>query len=123
MSDMPGMSATPAQPAMTGMDHGTMTMPATPAQSGTMEGMDHGSMPGMQSQTGTSSMPGMDMPGGQAGHDMSAMSGMAQTGTNLPAGTALAPRPPMDHYAEKLFPAPEMAAASRVMPPLPSVER
>lgn len=115
MSDMPGMSATPAQPAMTGMDHGAMTMPAAPAQSGTMEGMDHGSMPGMQSQTGASSMPGMDMPAGQAGHDMSAMSGMAQTGTNLPAGTAPAPQPPIDHYAEKLFPAHDMAAARRDM--------
>lgn len=115
MPGMPGMSATPAQPAMTGMDHGAMAMPAAPAQSGTMEGMDHGSMPGMQSQTGGSSMPGMDMPAAQAGHDMSTMSGMAQTGTNLPAGTAPAPQPPMDHYAEKLFPGPEMAAARRDM--------
>ena len=102
-------------PGMTGMDYGAMKMPAAPAQSGTMEGMDHGAMPGMQSQPGASTMPGMNMPAAQAGHDMSAMPGLAQTGTNLPAGTAAAPRPPMDHYAEKLFPAPEMAAARRDM--------
>ncbi len=113
MPGMPGMSGGSAQPPMTGMDHGAMAMPTAPAQPGTMEGMDHGAMPGMQQ--GSTAMPGMEMPGGQAGHDMSAMPGMAQTGTNLPAGDAPAPRPPMDHYAEKLFPASEMAAARRTM--------
>lgn len=118
MPGMPGMSGGPTQSPMTGMDHGAMPMPAAPAQPGAMEGMDHGAMPGMQQ--GSAAMPGMEMPGMEmpatpAGHDMSAMSSMAQTGTNLPAGDAPAPQPPTDHYAERLFPASEMATARRDM--------
>ena len=45
------------------------------------------------------SMPGVAMPG------------MEQTGTALPAGKALAPIPPMDHYADRFFPAGEMDRA------------
>lgn len=137
MPGMPGTSASPAHPTMNGMDHGAMPMPATqpqpqpqpgategmdhgampmPApssQSDAMDGVDHSSMPGMQPDS--AAMPGMQMPAMQADHDMSAMSGMAQTGTNLPAGNAPAPPPPTDHYAEKLFPATEMAAARHEM--------
>jgi len=61
------------------------------------------------------SMSGMDMSGDHARHDMSAMPGMAQTGTALPAGNAPAPAPPMDHYADRDFPAPEMNRARAAM--------
>ncbi|WP_420874055.1 copper resistance protein B [Novosphingobium olei] len=96
MPGIPGMSDGAAQSQMTGMDHRAMPMPGAPAQSGTMEGMDH------------SAMPGMEMPADQAGHDMSGMSSTEQTGTNLPAGNAPAPLPPMDHYADRQFPAGDM---------------
>ena len=71
--------------------------PPKPAPSHNMEGMDH------------SAMPGMDMSGDHTGHDMGAMPGMEMTGTALPAGNAPAPKPPMDHYADRQFPSAEMA--------------
>jgi copper resistance protein B len=43
------------------------------------------------------------------------MPGMAQTGTALPAGDAPAPAAPMDHYADRFFPAPEMSRARGAM--------
>ncbi len=118
-----------------GMDHSTMpgmVMPSgSPPDSKTMPGMSQGAMPGMDmgagaktapsgqarpgmNMQGGQSMPGMDMSGSQAGHDMAAMPGMAMpgvamTGTALPAGDAPAPAPPMDHYADRLFPGSEMA--------------
>jgi copper resistance protein B len=66
------------------------------------------------------SMPGMDMSGDHGAHDMSAMPGMtmpgmAQTGTALPAGDAPAPPPPMDHYADRFFPASEMSRSRAAM--------
>lgn len=103
MSGMPGMSDGAAQSPMTGMNHGAMPMPGEPARSGTMEGMDHGAMPGME------------MPADPAGHDMSGMSSTAQTGTNLPAGNAPAPPPPMDHYADRQFPAGAMQRSRSLM--------
>ena len=60
-------------------------------------------------------MPGMDMSDDHAGHDMTTMPGMAQTGTALPAGDAPAPRPPMDHYADRFFPASGMSRARDAM--------
>ncbi len=60
-------------------------------------------------------MPGMEMSGNHDGHDMSAMPQMAQTGTALPAGDAPAPPPPMDHYADRFFPASEMDQSRRTM--------
>jgi copper resistance protein B len=65
-------------------------------------------------------MPGMDMSGDHGAHDMSAMPGMtmpgmAQTGTALPAGDAPAPPPPMDHYADRFFPASEMSRSRAAM--------
>jgi copper resistance protein B len=65
-------------------------------------------------------MPGMDMSGDHGAHDMSAMPGMtmpgmAQTGTALPAGNASAPPPPMDHYADRFFPASEMSRSRAAM--------
>ena len=70
--------------------------------------------------TGSPSMPGMDMSGDGAGHEMANMPGMAlpgmqPTGTALPAGNALAPAAPMDHYADRQFPAAEMQRARSAM--------
>lgn len=71
-----------------------------------------------------STMPGMAMPADQHGrHDMPGMTGMSgatmpgmvQTGTALPAGNAPAPSPPMDHYAERQFPAAEMQRSRDLM--------
>ncbi|OZA72368.1 MAG: hypothetical protein B7X78_01350, partial [Sphingomonadales bacterium 39-62-4] len=59
--------------------------------------VDHGSMPGMDD----SSKSGMDhspMPGMK--HDPAPA---AASGTALPAGSAPAPAPPQDHYADKQF--------------------
>jgi copper resistance protein B len=60
-------------------------------------------------------MPGMDMSSAHDGHDMSTMPEMAQTGTALPAGDAPAPPPPMDHYADRFFPASEMSRSRAAM--------
>jgi len=67
-----------------------------------------------------SSMPDMDMTADHAGHAMAPMSGMTMsgmqpTGTALPAGNAPAPSAPMDHYADRQFPAAEMARARAAM--------
>ena len=121
---------------MEGMDHSTMPGMAMPPSAGapdtqTIPGMSQGAMPGMDMGNGAKTahsgqampdtnmqvgqaMPGMDMSGAQTGHDMAAMPGMsmpgmAMTGTALPAGNAPAPAPPMDHYADRLFPGSEMA--------------
>ncbi|WP_156839116.1 copper resistance protein B [Novosphingobium aquimarinum] len=84
-----------------------------------MQGMDHSSMPGMSaspSETmGHDAMPGMDNQDEHAGHDMTAMPAMQPTGTALPAGSAPAPKPPMDHYADRQFPPAEMARARQKM--------
>lgn len=84
-----------------------------------MQGMDHSNMPGMSEDPSKTmaddAMPGMDMQNEHAGHDMSAMPTMQPTGTALPAGSAPAPRPPMDHYADRQFPPAEMARARRKM--------
>lgn len=103
-ASMPGMAMPPAKP-------GGEPMPA---------------MPGMAPPAATRTpdakptMPGMDMSGDHKDHDMGAMPGMAmpgmeQTGTALPAGDAPAPKPPMDHYADRDFPAPEMNRARMAM--------
>lgn len=132
-SNMPGMAMpakkpTPAKPAKKPTPKKPVpkkaapkkAAPAKPAASQNMEGMDHSTMPGMAmpqaapaEDKGTpamdhSSMPGMDMSADHAGHDMGKMQGMEMTGTALPAGNAPAPRPPMDHYADRQFPPAEM---------------
>lgn len=91
----------PRADAMPGMDMG----PPKPG------GVKPGAMPGMDmSGTGQTSgaMPGMPMPGG-------AMAGMEMTGTALPAGDAPPPPAPADHYADRFFPAPDMARSRRDM--------
>ena len=79
-------------------------------------------MPGMPAGHDMSAMPGMAMPsaGQPAGHDMSAMPGMAMpghdmgtmaapAGTDLPAGDTPPPPPPADHAADAVYGAPAMA--------------
>lgn len=112
-------AAKPAGPGgMPGMDMGTPSKSGMPTP---MPGMDMGSASKPESAT-PQSMPGMDMSGekpsgGMSGMPMSgaAMPGMAQSGTALPAGDAPAPPAPGDHYADRFFPAPEMAGARRDM--------
>lgn len=77
-------------------------------------------MPGMEMPAATTpkpampAMPGMDMSGDHNATSMT-MDGTAQTGTALPAGDAPAPAPPMDHYADRQFPAAEMDRARSQM--------
>lgn len=109
--------ASPRADSMPGMDMGPPKPGA--ATSGAMPGMDMSggkpgaadAMPGMdmsgKGQT-PGAMPGMAMPGG-------AMTGMEMTGTALPAGDAPAPPAPADHYADRFFPAPDMARSRREM--------
>jgi len=110
----PGAAAMPAMkdsmPGMPMPQPGSAPVAATPAMGdeGTAAAK---SAPPQDDQ----SMPGMDMSGDHARHDMSAMPGMAQTGTALSAGNAPAPAPPMDHYADRDFPAPEMNRARAAM--------
>ncbi len=98
-------ASTPARP--------TAAMPAPAVAGGadshaahdmmTMPGM---AMPGAPAAPGAeehdmATMPGMDMGPGTAEHGMG--------GTALAPGTAPAPPPPTDHYADRAFPAAEMA--------------
>lgn len=127
----PSRKAASAKGAMPGMDmsgdhtgHDMSSMPGMVAQPATQTSGDSvPGMPGMETpapQAGSTTMPGMDMPGSKPDHDMSAMPGMAmpgmaQTGTALPAGNAPAPAPPMDHYADRVFPAAEMTRSRTAM--------
>lgn len=127
----PSRKAAPAKGAMPGMDmsddhagHDMSSMPGmVPQPAKQTSGSSMPGMPGMATpapQGGNTAMPGMDMSGSKPNHDMNAMpgmsmSGMAQTGTALPAGNAPAPAPPMDHYADRVFPAAEMTRARMEM--------
>lgn len=113
----PPVAVPAAMPAMSGTMPG-MTMPAKPDSSTSMPampGMGDKAPPQGAAPQSPQSMPGMDMSGTQGGRDMSAMPGMAQTGTALPAGDAPAPSPSMDYYADRSFPASEMARARAAM--------
>lgn len=59
--------------------------------------------------------PAEDLPSDHSGHDMSATSSGEPLGTDQPAGSAPAPKPPMDHYADRQFPPAEMAHARHLM--------
>jgi len=105
---MPGMTMPSAKP-----DSAT-PMPAVPS------GGDKPAAEIKGAPQDTQSMTGMDMSGDHSGHDMSAMSGMttpgmAQTGTALPAGDAPTPAAPMDHYADRFFPASDMSQSRAAM--------
>lgn len=92
---------------------------------GSMPGMAMPPMPGITPPPSSTpdtkpAMSGMDMSGDHKDQNMRAMPGMAmpgmeQTGTALPAGDAPAPKPPMDHYADRDFPASEMDRARMAM--------
>jgi len=89
---------TPAEdhggPAMPGMDMGApMPAPGKPAPADVGSAADPHAMHG-----------GMDL-GGEA----AAMPAMTETGTALPVGDAPAPPVPTDYYADRFFPADEMA--------------
>lgn len=84
-------------------------VPATRSTAAPMEGMDHSTMPGMGMGGTTDASPGMTMPMPQA------MPGMPMTGTALPAGDAPAPAPPMDHYADRIYPAAVMQRSRDTM--------
>ena len=96
-----------AEPAMPAMDHAHMpgmAMPGTTAPGMTATGM---------------TAPEMDMPGGHAGHDMTAPAmatdTIAPTGTALPAGNAPAPPLPTGHFADRQFGAAAMMPARAQM--------
>ncbi|MPS71433.1 MAG: copper resistance protein B [Novosphingobium sp.] len=97
----PQPAAKPAAPAPTGHEGHDMSGMDSPAQSAPAKDQD--------------TMPGMDMPADHRGHDMAAMSSGEPVGTDLPAGSAPAPTPPMDHYADRQFPPADMAHARDMM--------
>lgn len=106
---MPSMAMPAAKP------DSTTSMPAMP-------GMGDKPAAGAKATPpeGPQSMPGMDMSSDHSAHDMSSMPGMtmpgmAQTGTGLPAGDAPAPPRPMDHYADRFFPASDMSRSRAAM--------
>ena len=105
------------------------TPTAAPAKGGAMPGMDHGSMSGGGGES--EAMTGMDVPGDEktmpgkatpaSGDAMPSMampddmSGMAKSGTALPAGNAPAPAPPMESYADRIYPSADMQRARDAM--------
>jgi len=90
-ASMPGMGAQ-AQPS-----------PPAPAEDHAAPAPDHAAM------GHDAPMPGMD----HSGHDMAAMADRA--GTAQPVGNAPPPPVPSDHYADRFFPAAEMARAREAM--------
>lgn len=101
MHDMPGMSSSPEQPEPKAEE--PRSPPEQQHAGHDMEGMDPGSA---------------DEPVPQdehAGHDTSGTPASQASGTALPAGDAPAPRPPMDHYADRRFAPDDMARARRSM--------
>jgi copper resistance protein B len=98
---------------------------------GSMNGIDLKAMRGMDMSAGTKSMPGMDMTGDAKAMPGMAMpassgampamttpgdtSGMTKSGTDLPAGSAPAPAPPMANYADRIFPFLEMRRSRDAM--------
>lgn len=138
MHDMPGMAMPPAKqadkpkpkpkpatPAPRGRQSAAEPASAAPARPTPLpsghEGhvMDGMAMPMGSAQAAPApdngAMPGMDMPAAHSGHDMAAMSSGEPVGTDLSAGSAPAPTPPMDHYADRQFPPADMAHARDMM--------
>jgi len=99
------LAAVPAY-AQDHASHAGMAMPADPAAT-------------TQPET-ASTKPDALVPGSKDSHDHNAMpmaqqGGTAMGGTALPAGNAPAPKPPMDHYADRQFPVADMARARAEM--------
>ncbi|WP_408640924.1 copper resistance protein B [Sphingomonas horti] len=111
-------ASNPALPAASPRNHSAV--PGT-------QGMDHSSMQGMRMQDAapSASPPAGAMQGmtgdEHAGHAMPGMQPgpsageAAPKGTDLPAGDAPAPAPPMDHYADRFFSKAEMDRARHIM--------
>lgn len=97
------------QPAAPRASVSTPARPPARSQPAAVDPHTDREMPAMPGATAGSSagehdmaaMPGMDMGSGMAGHGTG--------GTALPPGNAPAPAPPTDHYADRAFPAAEMA--------------
>lgn len=102
----PTAPAAATMPVMPGMNHpGHDTPPpATEPAGAAMDHPNHGH-PEPSSPVDHRAMPGMPTDAGR----------MDPVGTALPAGNAPAPRPPMDHFADRQFPASEMQRSRDVM--------
>ena len=123
---MAGMKMPAAKPAAKPRKPAALTPRAKPAKRASavtvptqafpkaddMRGMDHSTMPGMD-MSGDKPDTSPPMDGMMVDH--SAMSDMAKSGTDLPAGDAPAPAPPTDHYATRIFPAAEIERSHRAM--------
>jgi copper resistance protein B len=83
--------------SMPGMDHGSMP------------GMDHGSMPGMKHGPASAAPPAQETP------KASDTPAGTASGTALPAGSAPAPAPPSDHYADRDYGKADMDRARATM--------
>lgn len=121
MDNMPGMvtpgGARPAQENQNDKAAGPRANPTGMPASATSvsDGAGSGSMQGMDHQGhDMSTMPGMDMPG-MPGMKPAVTPGMEMAGTTLTAGNAPAPAVPMDHFADRDFPADEMARSRAAM--------
>jgi copper resistance protein B len=126
--NMPGMTPAPAKkPAP--RKHAVKSAPkpapkSATTPSGGMKSMDHLAHDGMRqtppaadSAKPVEPVPGMDMQDHSQHGAVPAQAhgGMQMSGTALPAGDAPAPRPPMDHYADRQFPRDEMTRAREHM--------
>ena len=102
MHDMSEMSM-----SLHGADHPAQSsdgMPDMHMSSGAMPQHDMGAMPGTEHDATSPAQP-------MAGMTMQT----APSGTDLPAGNAPAPRPPMDHYADRTYGHDAMEHGRRVM--------
>lgn len=88
------------------------TQPAPDHDMAAMPGMD---MSAPESSSSDASMAGMDMSADADSGEAVAIPGMMMTGTALPAGNAAPPAPPTDHYADRFFPAGDIAQAHHAM--------
>ena len=111
--------------SMPAMDHGSMpgmdhrSMPGMDHRS--MPGMDHSSMPGMKHGPTPAAPPAQgapkasDTPTGSAAPIGSAAPTGSASGTALPAGSAPAPAPPTDNYADRDYNKADMDRARATM--------
>ncbi|MFA6115529.1 MAG: copper resistance protein B [Sphingomonas sp.] len=117
----PTMRKPPTQRPRPAVPRASASTPARPAVAKPAPAVAGGADPHADHDMTT--MPGMAMPGAPAAvsagkHDMATMPGMEMGpgtadhgtgGTALAPGNAPAPAPPTDHYADRAFPAAEMA--------------
>lgn len=103
-------------------DHSMHNMPGMKPPGGTPPAQEESSEKETQPRSDTSATPRHQAPPqdgmrdvDHARHGTLASSGMEMTGTALPAGNAPPPPIPADHYADRDFPAGEMARAREIM--------